>query len=189
MSEKRETGKTLAILGLVAGGLYLMAHKANTAGNNPATPPPPAPPILPPPGTDPLSADPTGANAVPATIAQVNWIHNQLAQYGWSSIPTWYNATSIPTEVPQDATGAGRNMVAMNQNVTDAYQQYFWAVNTFFGWNYPAGSGNAAAVGGALTGANTQTPVGDPTYWAQMQALYTQLVGYLTPAFLSAPAN
>jgi hypothetical protein len=175
-SEKRETGKTLLVAGAVGLGLYFLAEGSNQAGNNVSTPP-----------VTTLTPPPSPATQ---TQGQIAWIYNQLAQFGFTSSPLWYSASSVPTELPTDTTTQGRNLVNVDQTVTDNYQQYFWSVNQFFGWNYPPDSGNAGSFDpsanfAGLTGAPTLDPTTDATQWAAMQQQYALLTQQLTPAFLS----
>ena len=167
MTEARETGKTLAVAAAIGLGLYFLSHKANATGNNPAAPPP----------NDPKTTDPVGQ-----TKAQVTWIYNQLAKYGWQSQPVWWGATG-PSEIPQDISGKGRQLP---QSITDPFLGYFWDVNEFFGYSYPAGSGNSSAVPGAvLTAANTNTIQNDPTQWQNLQDRFAFLVANLNPTTLA----
>jgi len=168
--------KGLIVLGGLGLGAYLLMQHANATGNNPSNPP--TGNVTPSSGMTPLEQ----------TRGQVTWIYNMLAQHGFASQPMWYSATSIPTELPVDTTGAGRNLVTANQAVTDLYQQYFWNVNTLFGWTYPAGAGNSSAFGGnfpGLSGSNSQTATTDPAAWSAMQDQYNQLTAALNPTFLA----
>ena len=176
--------KGLIVLGAVGVGLYFLAQHSNASGNNPSAPPVGT--------TTPTSPLPGGTPPTPLeqTQAQITWIYGMLSQNGFKSSPLWYSATSTPTEIPQDTTSAARNLVAKNQSVTDLYQGYFWNVNKFFGWSYPAGSGNSTAFASdgnfaGLTGANVATPDSDPTDWATMQTQYNQLTQVLNPTFLA----